>query len=86
MPFALYALVTIFLFTTIFWMGDAPIWKSSPLILLQIRDKNNPFNSLKDAREAAEKEKVKLVRSEDGWWLRRTAKRVRVQNETQRSI
>ncbi|KAF2192420.1 hypothetical protein K469DRAFT_554810 [Zopfia rhizophila CBS 207.26] len=52
---ALYLCITVFLFTTV-WRtrtSDAPIWKSSPLVLLHCMSADNQLGSNKVMKESA---------------------------------
>lgn len=70
-PCAVYLVITVFLFTTIFISrkADVPLWKSSPLVLLHANERDNDIQTLKGATEDAETKQVQLQYSGENWYI-----------------
>lgn len=71
-PGAVYTLITLFFLTTvaISRRGDRPLWKSSPLVLLQVADSNNSMNTLKSLEKEANTTQIQLKYTGKNWYLR----------------
>lgn len=70
-PAAIYLAITLFFFATIIKSskGDEPLWKSSPLVLLHIADRNNGMNTLSRAEKEGKKTQVQLQYTGANWHL-----------------
>jgi hypothetical protein len=68
---AIYLAITLFLFATIFRSRkeDVPLWKSSPLVLLQAVDRNNGMQTLKQVEKSAEHTQVELRYTGENWYV-----------------
>ncbi|KAF2712999.1 hypothetical protein K504DRAFT_370562 [Pleomassaria siparia CBS 279.74] len=60
-PIAVYAILTIFFFSTIFATRRDPLWKSSPLALLHAMDGNKTNSSMKQMEEEAKQTRVRFA-------------------------
>jgi hypothetical protein len=71
-PLAIYLAITMFLFATIVKSREAnvPLWKSSPLVLLRLVERNNGMQTLKQVEEEAKETRVQLQYSGENWHLR----------------
>ncbi|KAH7094363.1 hypothetical protein FB567DRAFT_556016 [Paraphoma chrysanthemicola] len=72
LPCGIYLIITSFLLATI-WKSrrqDIPLWKSSPLVLLQAADQHNGLQSLRSVDKNAKKHDVQLKYTGENWYLR----------------
>jgi hypothetical protein len=70
-PLAIYLTITLFLFCTIVASSkaDTPLWKSSPLVLLEAMDSSNRMQSLNQVKLEARSTRVKLQYTGKNWHL-----------------
>jgi hypothetical protein len=70
-PLAIYLTITLFLFSTIVTSrkADTPLWKSSPLVLLEAMDLSNGMQSLEQVKLEARNTRVKLKYTGENWHL-----------------
>jgi hypothetical protein len=59
------------LFATIFKSrkDDVPLWKSSPLVLLQAVERNNGMQTLKQVENNAELTQIRLKYTGEDWYV-----------------
>jgi hypothetical protein len=71
LPLAIYLIITLFLFSTIVTSSkaDTPLWKSSPLVLLEAMDSSNRMQSLNQVELEARSTRVKLQYTGENWHL-----------------
>lgn len=76
LPGAVYLVITLFFLTTIVRSrrGDRPLWKSSPLVLLQVADQNNGMSTLKRVEKEADCTQVQLKYTGENWHLQSMAR------------
>lgn len=62
---------TIVLFGTALksWYSNVPVWKATPLVLLQCMSANNGYDSARDIVKKAEGRTVRLKEEAGGWQL-----------------
>ncbi|KAJ5057850.1 hypothetical protein J3E72DRAFT_344558 [Bipolaris maydis] len=70
-PLAIYLIITLFLFSTIVTSSraDTPLWKSSPLVLLEATNSSNRMQSLDQVESDARGTCIKLQHTGDSWHL-----------------
>jgi hypothetical protein len=70
-PLAIYLTITVFLFSTIITSSktETPLWKSSPLVLLEAKDPSNHMQSLDQVELEAHNTPVKLQYTGENWHL-----------------
>jgi hypothetical protein len=71
LPGTIYLAITIFFFATIIQSRkeDVPLWKSSPLVLLQTLNSDNGMQTLKEVKTAAKQTQVRLQHTGENWHL-----------------
>ncbi|KAF2123016.1 hypothetical protein BDV96DRAFT_639567 [Lophiotrema nucula] len=69
LPAGLYGIVTVFFLATIFTTRNTPLWKSSPLPLLQAMKEERGVGSEKKVKTEARETRMRLRRAERGWRL-----------------
>ncbi|KAL6703032.1 hypothetical protein ACN47E_010308 [Coniothyrium glycines] len=71
LPIAIYIIITIFLFITFVKSREAhtPLWKSSPLVLLQATNRENEMGKVEHVEENAKKTFVQLKYTGETWHL-----------------
>ncbi|KAF2741367.1 hypothetical protein EJ04DRAFT_480683 [Polyplosphaeria fusca] len=76
-PALLYLATTLFFFAMLVETRrvDAPIWKSSPLALLQTMHPDNKMETLKEIEQDAQRTSVRLRYNGEMWQLRETTRR-----------
>lgn len=76
LPLAIHLVITLFLFATIATSSkaDTPLWKSSPLVLLEAMDPSNRMQSLDQVKMEAWDAHVKLQYTGENWHLQDTSK------------
>ncbi|KAF1937071.1 hypothetical protein EJ02DRAFT_477847 [Clathrospora elynae] len=69
LPTAIYLVITIFLFSTIFTSRktETPLWKSSPLVLLRAMNRSNSMQKLGQVEDDAKNTRVLLQHMGDHW-------------------
>ena len=72
MPIALYLVITVFFFGTVFRTRDAPPWKSSALALLRCADPKNEMASTEQFKKYAAATSVRLDDTGETWHLLET--------------
>ncbi|EUC35735.1 hypothetical protein COCCADRAFT_90217 [Bipolaris zeicola 26-R-13] len=71
LPLAIYLTITLFLFSTIVTSSkaDTPLWKSSPLVLIEAMDPSNRMQSLDEVESEARGTCIKLQHTGENWHL-----------------
>ncbi|EUC48596.1 hypothetical protein COCMIDRAFT_33877 [Bipolaris oryzae ATCC 44560] len=71
LPLAIYLTITLFLFSTIVTSSkaDTPLWKSSPLVLLEAMNSSNRMQSLIQVESEARGTAIKLQHTGGNWHL-----------------
>lgn len=75
-PVAVYSVITLFFLAMVLKSrrGNRPLWKSSPLVLLQVADRNNGMNTLKRIEKEADRTQVQLKYTDENWHLQSMAR------------
>jgi hypothetical protein len=70
-PGTIYLAITLFLFATIIKSRkeDVPLWKSSPLVLLHLMERNKGMHTLKQVEKGAKRTQVQLQYTGENWHL-----------------
>lgn len=73
LPAAIYIAITFFLITTIFKSRkeDIPLWKSSPLVLFHVAERNNGMQYLNQVDKEARETQVQLKYTGENWHLQK---------------
>jgi hypothetical protein len=73
-PSVFWLMATAFFFVTVLGTkrSDIPIWKSNPLVLLQIKDEQNKMEDLRSIDNEAKKINTELRYRAGGWSFRGT--------------
>jgi hypothetical protein len=70
-PGVVYLAITLFLFATIFKSRnmEVPLWKTSPLVLPHLTERNNGMQSLNQVEKESQRTRVKLQYTGENWHL-----------------
>ncbi|KAH7116112.1 hypothetical protein B0J11DRAFT_584144 [Dendryphion nanum] len=73
LPGGLWVTITLFFLTTFARTRNAqsPIWKSSPLVLLECMNKHNAMDRIKNVEKSSEKNRVQLKYTGENWYLQK---------------